>query len=122
MRYQYTSPGFRQRFSPPTFTIPKGVKFLVIINIIVFILAELSGQKSILFTSFGLVPSEVWTNYKVWQLFTYLFIHGGFIHIFFNMFVLWMFGKDLESQWGKMEFLLFYLFFGSKHYPGANNT
>mgnify|MGYP004331860831 CR=1 FL=1 len=39
MRYQYTSPGFRQRFSPPTFTIPKGVKFLVIINIIVFILA-----------------------------------------------------------------------------------
>ena len=108
MRYQYTSPGFRQRFSPPTFTIPKGVKFLVIINVIVFILAELSGQKSILFTSFGLVPSEVWTNYKVWQLFTYLFIHGGFIHIFFNMFVLWMFGKDLEMQWGKNQFLFFY--------------
>ena len=38
MRYQYTSPGFRQRFSPPIFTIPKGVKFLVIVNIIVFII------------------------------------------------------------------------------------
>ena len=108
MRYQYTSPGFRRGFSRPTFTIPSGVKLLVIINIIVFILTELSGQRNMLFSSFGLVPNQVWTNFKVWQLFTYLFVHGGFLHIFFNMFVLWMFGKDLEMQWGKNEFLLFY--------------
>ena len=108
MRYQYTSPGFRRGFSRPTFTIPSGVKLLVIINIVVFILTALSGQRSNLFSSFGLVPSHVWSNFKVWQLFTYLFVHGGFLHIFFNMFVLWMFGKDLEMQWGKNEFLLFY--------------
>ena len=108
MRYQYTSPGFRRGFSRPTFTIPSGVKLLVIINIVVFILTELSGQRNMLFSSFGLVPNQVWTNFKVWQLFTYLFVHGGFLHIFFNMFVLWMFGKDLEMQWGKNEFLLFY--------------
>ena len=108
MRYQYTSPGFRKGFSRPTFTIPNGVKLLVIINIVVFVLTALSGQRSILFSSFGLVPSNVWSNFKVWQLFTYLFVHGGFLHIFFNMFVLWMFGKDLEMQWGKNEFLLFY--------------
>ena len=108
MRYQYTSPGFRKGFSRPTFTIPNGVKLLVIINIVVFVLTALSGQRSILFSSFGLVPSNVWSNFKVWQLFTYLFVHGGFLHIFFNMFVLWMFGKDLEMQWGKYEFLLFY--------------
>ena len=108
MRYQYTSPGFRRGFSRPTFTIPSGVKLLVIINIIGFILTELSGQRNMLFSSFGLVPNQVWTNFKVWQLFTYLFVHGGFLHIFFNMFVLWMFGKDLEIQWGKNEFLLFY--------------
>ena len=108
MRYQYTSPGFRREFSRPTFTIPSGVKLLVIINIVVFILTELSGQRNMLFSSFGLVPNQVWTNFKVWQLFTYLFVHGGFLHIFFNMFVLWMFGKDLEIQWGKNEFLLFY--------------
>ncbi len=108
MRYQYTSPGFRRGFSRPTFTIPSGVKLLVIINIVVFILTELSGQRNILFSSFGLVPNQVWTNFKVWQLFTYLFVHGGFLHIFFNMFVLWMFGKDLEIQWGKNKFLLFY--------------
>ena len=108
MRYQYTSPGFRRGFSRPTFTIPSGVKLLVIINIVVFILTELSGQRNMLFSSFGLVPNQVWTNFKVWQLFTYLCVHGGFLHIFFNMFVLWMFGKDLEIQWGKNEFLLFY--------------
>ena len=112
MRYQYTSSGFRQSFNRPTITIPSGVKFLLIVNIIVFILIELSGQKSLLFRTFGLVPSLVWSKFKIWQLFTYLFIHGGIFHIFFNMFVLWMFGKDLESQWGKMEFLLFYFVCG----------
>ena len=112
MRYQYTSSGFRQSFNRPTITIPSGVKFLLIVNVVVFILIELSGQKSLLFQTFGLVPSLVWSKFKIWQLFTYLFIHGGVFHIFFNMFVLWMFGKDLESQWGKMEFLLFYFVCG----------
>ena len=112
MRYQYSSPGFRQSFNRPTISIPSGVKFLLIVNIVVFVLVELSGQQSLLFRTFGLVPSLVWSKFKIWQLFTYLFIHGGIFHIFFNMFVLWMFGKDLESQWGKMEFLLFYFVCG----------
>ena len=112
MRYQYTSSGFRQSFNRPTISIPSGVKFLLIVNIVVFVLVELSGQQSLLFRTFGLVPSLVWSKFKIWQLFTYLFIHGGIFHIFFNMFVLWMFGKDLESQWGKMEFLLFYFVCG----------
>ena len=112
MRYQYTSSGFRQSFNRTMITIHCGVKFLLIVNVVVFILIELSGQKSLLFRTFGLVPSLVWSKFKIWQLFTYLFIHGGIFHIFFNMFVLWMFGKDLESQWGKMEFLLFYFVCG----------
>ena len=112
MRYQYSSPSFRQSFNRPTISIPSGVKFLLIVNIVVFVLVELSGQQSLLFRTFGLVPSLVWSKFKIWQLFTYLFIHGGIFHIFFNLFVLWMFGKDLESQWGKMEFLLFYFVCG----------
>ena len=112
MRYQYSSPGFRQSFNRPTISIPSGVKFLLIVNIVVFVLVELSGQQSLLFRTFGLVPSLVWSKFKIWQLFAYLFIHGGPFHIFFNMFVLWVFGKDLESQWGKMEFLLFYFVCG----------
>ena len=108
MRYQYTSQGFRGRLTPSYFRIPSGVKLLLIINIIVFILIEISGQRSALFISFGLVPNMVWSELRVWQLFTYLFIHGSFIHIFFNMFVLWMFGKDLEYEWGKSDFLIYY--------------
>ena len=113
MRYQYTSKGFKDRLIPPTPTMPRGVKLLLIINIIVFVLIELSGKRSTLFLSFGLVPSMVWTQLKIWQIFTYSFIHGGFFHIFFNMFVLWMFGKDLEQEWGKKDFLVFYFICGA---------
>ena len=73
---------------------------------------ELSGQKNILFQMFGLVPRAVLQEYKLWQTFTYLFLHGGFIHILFNMFILWMFGKDLEVDWSKNEFLIFYFICG----------
>ena len=108
MRYQYSSKGFSNQFGRPSLTIPPGVKFLLILNVVVFILVEISGQRSFFFHTFGLVPKLIWEEMKAWQLLTYLFIHGGFIHLFFNMFVLWMFGKDLESQWGKNEFLFYY--------------
>ena len=112
MRYQYSSHGFRQNISRNPLALPSGVKLLIIINIAVFILMELSGQKNILFQMFGLVPRAVLQEYKLWQTFTYLFLHGGFIHILFNMFILWMFGKDLEVDWGKNEFLIFYFICG----------
>ena len=110
MRYQYTSSGFKRRINPSPFTLPSGVKFLLIINILVFILTELSGQKHFLFLSFGLVPNMVWSQLKIWQLLTYMFIHGGFFHIILNMLFLWIIGKDLEMDWGKKDFLLFYFF------------
>ena len=112
MRYQYSSRGFKQNFSENPLSLPNGVKLLLIMNIAVFILMEISGQKNILFQIFGLVPRAVFQEYKLWQTLTYLFIHGGFIHILFNMFVLWMFGKDLEIDWGKNEFLIFYFVCG----------
>ena len=108
MRYQYSSRGYSNQFDRPTLTIPPGVKFLLILNAAVFILVELSGQRGFFFHTFGLVPNLIWEEMKAWQLLTYLFIHGGFFHLFFNMFVLWMFGKDLETQWGKNEFLFYY--------------
>ncbi len=92
--------------------LPNGVKLLFIINIAVFVLMELSGQKNILFQLFGLVPRAVLQEFRLWQTFTYLFLHGGWIHILFNMLVLWMFGKDLEIEWGKNEFLIFYFVCG----------
>ena len=112
MRYQYSSRGFRQDAGGNPLLLPNGVKLLLIINITVFILMELSGQKNILFQLFGLDPRAVLQEYRLWQTFTYLFLHGGWIHILFNMLVLWMFGKDLEMDWGKNEFLIFYFVCG----------
>ena len=112
MRYQYSSRGFRQDSGGNPLLLPNGVKLLLIINIAVFVLMELSGQKNILFQLFGLVPRAVLQEYRLWQTFTYLFLHGGWIHILFNMLVLWMFGKDLEIDWGKNEFLAFYFVCG----------
>jgi membrane associated rhomboid family serine protease len=60
---------------------------------------------------FGLVPFAVLHGY-VWQLFTYLFLHGGLGHLLINMFVLWMFGADLERTWGKRRFYFYYFLCG----------
>jgi membrane associated rhomboid family serine protease len=51
-------------------------------------------------------------NFWPWQLITYMFMHGGFSHLFFNMLALWMFGMELEYTWGSKKFLFFYLLCG----------
>ena len=51
-------------------------------------------------------------NFRFWQLVTNMFMHGGFGHIFFNMYALWAFGSPLEQRWGSKKFLLFYFLSG----------
>jgi membrane associated rhomboid family serine protease len=51
-------------------------------------------------------------GFEVWQLLTYQFMHGGFSHILFNMFALWMFGMEIENEWGSKKFLIYYLLCG----------
>ncbi len=86
------------------------IKYLLIANVSVFILQLISGNS--LIRNFGLVPSAIAQNLFVWQFFTYLFLHGGFFHLFFNMFALWMFGSDIERAWGGKEFLKYYFLCG----------
>ena len=62
--------------------------------------------------TFGLVPPLVWGQLFVWQLATYIFLHGDFWHILINMLVLWMFGCQLERVWGSRRFLKFFLITG----------
>src|SRR6056297_2753643 len=88
------------------------IKVLIIANLSVFLVANLLGINNFVFRFFGLVPKTVWSNGFVWQLFTYMFVHGGFMHLFMNMFVLWMFGMELENYWGKKEFLRFFIITG----------
>lgn len=61
---------------------------------------------------FGLSSMAVFTKGFIWQPLTYIFLHGGFWHLAINMFVLWMFGADLEAAWGRREFLRFFLITG----------
>jgi membrane associated rhomboid family serine protease len=61
---------------------------------------------------FGLRPYDVTHRFFFWQPVTYLFLHGGFFHILFNLFALWMFGADLERLWGPRRFLHYFFLTG----------
>jgi len=61
---------------------------------------------------FGLVPGVVTGNGYVWQFFSYMFLHGGFMHLFLNMYALLIFGIPLEQAWGTKRFLVYYFFTG----------
>src|SRR5262245_30848574 len=60
----------------------------------------------------GLHPAFVIHSFWIWQLATYMFLHGGVFHIVFNMLALWMFGAELERTWGTRYFLKFYFVTG----------
>jgi membrane associated rhomboid family serine protease len=90
--------------------MPPAIKALIVANISVYLMSQVVGGR--FFDMFGLVSQHVLVDRWVWQPFTYLFIHGGFMHLLFNLFALWMFGMPVESQWGQVEFLKYYLLCG----------
>jgi membrane associated rhomboid family serine protease len=102
-------------FGPP---LTRMVKWLIIVTSAVFVLTYIPAQifRSDLFNDlsdfFGLRTDLVIHKFYVWQFVTYLFLHGGWFHIIFNMFALWMFGSDLEKLWGGKKFLFYYFLTG----------
>ena len=111
MRFNYQRQQWKQNpLSPSLFT--DAIKFIISINFLIFILQYLSGMENELFTIFGIVPSKTFGELMLWQPITYLFFHGGIWHVLINMFVLWMFGSELEKFWGKKEFLRFFFITG----------
>lgn len=105
---------------------PPVLKNLLIINGVVFLLQQILANVTIggvpgwytFNRYFALNPVSGFDqvgnpyNFQVWQLITYQFMHGGFGHIFFNMFALWMFGMEIENLWGSKKFLIYYLLCG----------
>jgi membrane associated rhomboid family serine protease len=92
--------------------IPPIVKNLLIINILFFAATYVMQSKGInLSTYLGAYYFDA-PNFKIWQPITYMFMHGGFTHILFNMFALYMFGGVLENRWGSKRFINFYLITG----------
>lgn len=105
---EYSNFGSRRHFLRPRFS--GAARALIIVNAGMFFIQILSGGR--LSGFLGLVPSLVVKKYFFWQVVTYMFLHGGFFHLLINMFVLWMFGSELESRWGKNEFLKYYFITG----------
>lgn len=103
-----------QQYRPSSFNIlPVVVKNLLIINGIM-LLAETVFEKQLGFSfnqTMGLYyPLSEY--FKPWQYITHLFLHGSFIHLLFNMWLLWMLGNTLENYWGSKRFLVYYLVTG----------
>ena len=84
------------------------VKQLLIINVIFYFGSSFSLNTEFIYSLFSLHFPEN-PEFKFWQLLTHMFMHGGILHLAFNMFALWMFGSAIESIFGSRRFLVFYL-------------
>ena len=99
--------------------ITPGVKLVVLICSGVFLIQTLAdillGQQRayhLITQTFGLIPDAIIHGLRIWQPFTYIFLHGGLFHLLINMLMLWMFGRELEQIWGKRKFLNYFFLCG----------
>ena len=93
--------------------LPEVVKNLLIINVLAYLarMVFLVNFEIDLNDYFGLHYWEA-EKFRPYQFVTYMFMHGSFSHLFFNMFAVWMFGNAIENAWGPKRFLIFYIFTG----------
>ena len=89
--------------------MPQAVKSIIIINVLVMVMMYLN--ENFMVSKFALFyPTSPFFHW--WQPVTHMFLHGGFFHLFFNMYTLYIFGSVLEQIWGTRKFLLFYFVTG----------
>lgn len=86
--------------------VTETVKQLIIVNVLFFIGTLIVGDPAYKILSMYFPENK---DFGGWQPLTHMFMHGGFMHIFFNMFALYSFGSALESIWGSKKFLFFYI-------------
>lgn len=85
------------------------VKYLIIANIAVFVVQQIGGMS---FTEIFGLQTNFLRHFMIWQVFSYMFLHGGLLHLFFNMLILWLFGTEVEGAWGSKAFLKYYIICG----------
>lgn len=85
--------------------ITDGVKHLIIINVLFFVATQIYGEQMYQWFSLWYYKNP---SFQFWQPITHMFMHGGLMHILFNMYGLWAFGTPLERMWGRNKFLFFY--------------
>ncbi|MBL0175541.1 MAG: rhomboid family intramembrane serine protease [Ignavibacteria bacterium] len=116
MAYNKYSPGeYRPSFGGFSF-FPPVIRNLILINGAAFLLQQIfdSGLLLVGGTPLTIVFRDLFylqpigQGFWPWQLVTYMFLHGNFMHVFMNMLMLWMFGMEVENTWGSKKFLIFY--------------
>lgn len=90
-------------------TLPPITKNLLLINIVVYLATSILEMRGFDLTSIGGLHFFLASDFQVYQLFTYMFLHANFWHVFSNMFGLWMFGVVIENVWGSKKFLFYYI-------------
>lgn len=112
------------RSNVPRVTIPYAVSAIIAVNVLVFLYVRNLDPHAVtrLYHLFGVVPARfmepdwaVWMGYPKtlgWPLVTYMFLHGGWLHLILNMWMLWLFGDNIEDVTGHGWFVLFYLLCG----------
>ena len=96
----------------PFANIPPVVKNLIIINVLMLLATYILQMRGINLTSILGLHYIASPAFRPYQLVTHMFMHGGFTHLLFNMFALWMFGRVLESVWGPKRFFIYYFVTG----------
>lgn len=111
----------------PSRTFPVVNIFLIIMNIFFFLIEVSMGERlTVLFNNFGVIPAKFFASYYIIQdrviyvgladrivpLFTSMFLHGGWFHLFGNMLYLWIFGDNVEDRMGHLRYLIFYILCG----------
>lgn len=92
--------------------IPPVTKNLLIINVLFFLATLVAPKYGIDLTGMLGLHYFMASDFHLYQFVTYMFMHGGFAHLFFNMFALWMFGITLEHVFGPKRFLIYYMVCG----------
>ena len=92
--------------------IPTVTKNLLILNVLAFVAYIIFSGMGIDLNNLLGLHFFLSDNFHLWQLVTYMFMHGGYMHILMNMFMLWMFGMVMENVWGSKKFLLYYMVTG----------
>lgn len=92
--------------------LPPAVKHLLILNVLFFLADVTLGTRGIDLSRWLGLHYFTAQDFHFWQFVTYMFMHGNFSHLFFNMFALWMFGYALENYWGSRRFLVYYFVTG----------
>ena len=89
--------------------IPTMTKNLLIINVLAYLATSVLQMRGVDLTSLLGLHFFLASDFHIYQFLTYMFLHGSFTHILFNMFALWMFGSVIERVWGPRKFLFYYI-------------